>query len=219
MAVHKPPAKAAFCLTRSGPSVVPERRGERWPGTSFPAIATRSCCCREPARVAAGGSPRLVGARRRRSAGSRAVGVVAVDGTMIEANASHRAVRSYDQILAEAAETDARGTSGSVRRAATSSRSSSRRPASVAHVCSRPSGAFDQKRAAGAKPVPRDRCARLRECKRRLEEDLQVERATIVEHEAWLERGIASDGSRRMVGARARVKPHRCPRSPSARST
>jgi transposase len=151
-------------------------------------------------------------------AGLVRVGVVAVDGTKIEANASHRAVRSYTQIveeiLAEAVETDAREDElfGEARgdELPVELSTTGERRARLLEAKRR----LDQKRAAEAKPVPRDRCARLRECKRRLEEDLEVERATIVEHEAWLERGIASDGSRRMVGARARVKRYPLPEKP-----
>jgi transposase len=121
-------------------------------------------------------------------AGLVRVGVVAVDGTKIEANASHRAVRSYDQIvgeiLAEAAETDAREDElfGEARgdELPVELSTTGQRRARLLEAKRR----LDQKRAAEAEPVPRDRCVRLRECKRRLEEDLQLERATIVEHEA-----------------------------------
>ena len=39
-------------------------------------------------------------------------------------------------------------------------------------------------------------------------EDFELERRLIAEHDAWLAAGIASDGSRRMVGARHNLKPY-----------
>jgi hypothetical protein len=59
-----------------------------------------------------------------------------------------------------------------------------------------------------AKPVPRSRGERLAECKHRLEQNWQLERRVVEEHEACQARGIASDGSRRMAGARANIKPY-----------
>jgi hypothetical protein len=41
-----------------------------------------------------------------------------------------------------------------------------------------------------------------------LVEDFELERRLIAEHDAWLEAGIASDGSRRMAGARHNLKPY-----------
>ncbi|HEV2773947.1 MAG TPA: hypothetical protein VGV57_14170, partial [Thermoleophilaceae bacterium] len=61
---------------------------------------------------------------------------------------------------------------------------------------------------AQAETVPRSRPQRLAGCKRRLEEDWQLERRVVEEHAAWHARGIASDGSRRMAGARANIKPY-----------
>jgi hypothetical protein len=57
--------------------------------------------------------------------------------------------------------------------------------------------------------VARDRVQRLRECRRRLAEDFELERRLIAEHDTWLAAGIASDGSRRMTGARHNIKPYR----------
>lgn len=152
-------------------------------------------------------------------AGLVRVGIVAVDGTKIAGNASHGAVRSYErivaEILAEAAETDAqederfgaaRGDELPVELA-----SSGDRRARLLDAKRR----LDAKRAEQAKKVPRDRRGRLLECKRRLEEDLHLERAVIEEHEAWLARGIASDGSRRM-GGRSNIKAHPLPDRPQA---
>ena len=146
-------------------------------------------------------------------AGLVKVGIVAVDGTKIAAAATHHATRSYEQIAKEIVEEagridaeedelygDARGdelpaglrTSGDRRR-----------------VLREAKQALDAERAAAAKKIPRDRGERLADCKRRLEQDWALERKVITEHAAWHARGIASDGSRRMAGARANIKP--CP--------
>ena len=139
------------------------------------------------------------------------VGIVAVDGTKIAAAATHHATRSFEdiarEILEEAAELDAaedelygdaRGdelpeglrTSGDRRRRLREAKQ-----------------ALDAEREADATLIPRDRGERLRECRRRLQQDDELERRVIAEHAAWLAAGIASDGSRRMGGAR-NIKPY-----------
>ena len=154
-------------------------------------------------------------------AGLVKVGIVAVDGTKIAAAATHHATRSYDQIaeeiLAEAARTDAaedelygeaRGdelpeglrTSGDRRKWLREARQ-----------------ALEAERAAKAASVPRSRPERLTGCKRRLEEDWELERRVVREHAAWHARGIASDGSRRMAGARANIKPYPLPEQPAGK--
>jgi transposase len=145
-------------------------------------------------------------------AGLVKVGVVAVDGTKIAAAATHHATRSYEQIareiLEDAARIDAaedelygeaRGdelpeglrTSGDRRR-----------------VLREAKQALDAERAAQAKKIPRGRTERLVECRRRLRQDWELERHVVSEHAAWHTAGIASDGSRRMVGARHNIKPY-----------
>jgi transposase len=137
-------------------------------------------------------------------AGLVKVGVVAVDGTKIAAAATHHATRSYEQIAKEIVEEaaridaaedelfgDARGdelppgfqTSGDRRQRLREAKQ-----------------ALEAERAARAKPIPRDRGERLVECKRRLKEEWELERRVVAEHDAWRERGVASDGSRRMSG-------------------
>jgi transposase len=154
-------------------------------------------------------------------AGLVKVGIVAVDGTKIAAAATHHATRSYDQIakeiLGEAAAIDAaedelhgeaRGdelpeglrTSGDRRKWLREAKQ-----------------ALDAERATRAKKVPRDRGERLEECRRRLEQDWQLERRVVAEHAAWHAQGIASDGSRRMVGARANIKPYPLPDRPAGK--
>src|SRR5215211_1340678 len=140
------------------------------------------------------------------------VGVVAVDGTKIAAAATHHATRSYEQIAREILEEaaridaaedelfgDARGdelpeglrTSGDRRK-----------------VLREAKQALEAERAAQAKKVPRGRAERLVECRRRLRQDWELERHVVSEHAAWHAAGIASDGSRRMVGARQNIKPY-----------
>src|SRR5215204_2556448 len=149
------------------------------------------------------------------------VGVVAVDGTKIAAAATHHATRSYEQIareiLEEAARVDAaedelfgeaRGdelpeglrTSGDRRK-----------------VLREAKQALDAERAAQAKKVPRGRGERLAECRRRLRQDWELERHVVSEHAAWHAAGIASDGSRRMVGARHNIKPYPLSREPAGK--
>jgi len=149
------------------------------------------------------------------------VGVVAVDGTKIAAAATHHATRSYEQIAREivdeaaridAAEDellgDARGdelpeglrTSGDRRK-----------------VLREAKQALDAERAARAQKVPRDRLERLVECRRRLRQDWELERHVVSEHAAWHEAGIASDGSRRMTGARHNIKPYPLTQMPAGK--
>ena len=154
-------------------------------------------------------------------AGLVKVGIVAVDGTKIAAAATHHATRSYEQIAAEileeAARTDAaedelfgeaRGdelpeglrTSGDRRKWLREAKQS-----------------LEAERAAKAEPVPRGRPERLAGCKRRLEEDWRLERRVVEEHAAWHACGIASDGSRRMAGGRANIKPYPLPERPAGK--
>src|SRR5215213_2979607 len=149
------------------------------------------------------------------------VGVVAVDGTKIAAAATHHATRSYEQIareiLEDAARIDAaedelfgeaRGdglpeglrTSGDRRK-----------------VLREAKQALEAERAAQAKRVPRDRGERLLECRRRLHQDWELERHVVAEHAAWHAAGIASDGSRRTVGARHNIKPYPLPPEPAGK--
>jgi transposase len=145
-------------------------------------------------------------------AGLVGLGVVAVDGTKIAAAATHHATRSYEQIareiLEQAAELDAaedelhgdaRGDELPIELRVAGDRRKRLREAKQA---------LDAEREADAAPVPRDRDERLRECRRRLEQDHQLERRLVAEHDAWLEAGIASDGSRRMTAARHNIKPY-----------
>jgi transposase len=145
-------------------------------------------------------------------AGLVRVGLVAVDGTKIAANATHHATRSYEQIareiLEEAAELDAaedavhgdaRGDELPVEFRVEGDRRKRLREAKQA---------LDAEREADAAPVPRGRGQRLRECRHRLQQDYELERRLIADHDVWLAAGVASDGSRRMTGARHNIKPY-----------
>jgi hypothetical protein len=77
--------------------------------------------------------------------------------------------------------------------------------------------ALEAERAARAKKIPRARSERLIECRRRLRQEWELERHVVIEHAAWHAAGIASDGSRRMVGARHNIKPYPLPPQPAGK--
>jgi hypothetical protein len=54
---------------------------------------------------------------------------------------------------------------------------------------------LEQRRALEPKPVPRSRPERLREGKRRLEDELAVERAANAQYEAYRARGVMKAGA------------------------
>src|SRR3954470_18537336 len=66
---------------------------------------------------------------------------------------------------------------------------------------------------ARGRPVPRDRAKRLFEACRRLEQELDADRAANAAYEHWRAHGIAADGSRRM--APGTVKPFDLPAVPT----
>jgi transposase len=107
-------------------------------------------------------------------AGLVRVGVIAVDGTKVHANASERATRSDEEILDDAAAVDAeederfgdaRGDELPSELAAGQGRQRWLRDAKRR---------LDERRAAEAKSIPRSRPDRLKEAKRRLGEEHQV---------------------------------------------
>jgi transposase len=137
-------------------------------------------------------------------AGMVKVGVVAIDGTKIKANASQHSNRDYEQIareiLAEAGAIDA----------AEDERYGERRGDELPPELATSQGRrgwlrdarqrLDAKREQEAAPIARDRPPRLREAKRRLEEELSFECAANTAYEAYRARGVMSDGRR--FGAR-----------------
>ena len=145
-------------------------------------------------------------------AGLVEIGVVVVDGTRIAASAADRQTRGYEriakEILGEAAAIDAAEDElyGDARgdELPPGFRNQDDRRTRLREA----KQALDAERAARAKKIPRDRRERLHECRRRLYEDWAPERRVVADHAAWLAAGIASDGSRRMTGARHNIKPY-----------
>ena len=133
-------------------------------------------------------------------AGLVRVGVIAIDGTKVHANASQHATRDYEQIareiLAEAAEVDEledeqfgekRGDELPDELATAQGRRGWLREAKRR---------LDDKRAEEARPIPRSRSQRLKESRRRLEEELDVECRANAAYEAYRARGVMKDGRR-----------------------
>jgi transposase len=145
-------------------------------------------------------------------AGLIELGVVVVDGTRIAASAADRQTRSYEQIakeiLGEAAALDAAEDAlyGNARgdELPPGFRNQGDRRTRLREA----KRALDAQRAGQAKKIPRDRPERLHECRRRLYEEWALERRVVADHATWLAAGIASDGSRRMTGARHNIKPY-----------
>jgi hypothetical protein len=133
-------------------------------------------------------------------AGLVRVGVVAVDGTKVQANASERATRDYEQIareiLEQAAEIDA------LEDEQFGERRGDELPPAVATREGRQRWLRDaqrrleQRRAEQGRPIPRSRAKRLLEARRRLEEELEVERRANAEYEAYRARGVMKNGRR-----------------------
>jgi transposase len=133
-------------------------------------------------------------------AGLVKVGVIAIDGTKVHANASQHANRDYEQlareILAEAAEVDrledeqfgeARGDELPPELSTAQGRRGWLREAKRR---------LDDQRAEEARPIPASRPARLKEAKRRLDEELDVECRANAAYEAYRARGVMKDGRR-----------------------
>ena len=133
-------------------------------------------------------------------AGLVSVGVVAVDGTKLHANAAQQVNRDYEQIAEEIlAEADA------VDRAEDGRYGDARGDELPPELSTHHGGApgsreakrrLDQKRAEEARAIPRSRRERLAESKRRLEEDHRVECEANAACEAYRARGVMKDGRR-----------------------
>jgi AraC-like DNA-binding protein len=150
-------------------------------------------------------------------AGLAEVAVLAVDGTRVHANASERATRDYQQLaeeaLKEAAEVDA----------AEDEQFGDRRgdelPAELATAQGRKKWLeaarrrLDAQREQEARPIPQPRPARVREAKRRLEEELATEVRANVAYEAYRATGRMKNGRR--FGSPP--KPYTPPQQPAGR--
>jgi len=148
-------------------------------------------------------------------AGLVSVGVIALDGTKLHANASDRANRDYqriaEEILAEADQVDAEED------ALFGERRGDELPAELSNSTDRRQRlrdarhALEAERAARQRPVPGDRQGRLLLARDRLAEDHALESRVIEEHNAYRARGVARDGSRRMSRAPAQLEPPPAP--------
>jgi transposase len=133
-------------------------------------------------------------------AGLMHVEVIAVDGTKVHANASQHANRDYEQIareiLEEAAETDR------VEDEQFGDRRGDELPPELSSAQGRrgwlrdAKRRLDERRAEQARPIPASRPARLKEAKRRLEEELWTECEANAAYEAYRARGRMKDGRR-----------------------
>src|SRR5947209_1456805 len=133
-------------------------------------------------------------------AGLASVDVLAVDGTKVHANASERATRDYGQlaeeILREADEVDA------AEDAQFGDRRGDELPPELASAQGRKKWLeaakrrLDTERAQEARPIPADRPARVKEAKRRLEQELLVEQNANAAYEAYRARGVMRNGRR-----------------------
>jgi transposase len=147
------------------------------------------------------------------------VGVIAIDGTKVAANASRNENLDYEQIARELVERaiatdqaedelygEARGDELPPEFSTTAGRRGWLREAKKR---------LEAERSANPQPVPRDRPKRLKRAQRRLDEELWTEVRANAAYEAWRARGIAADGSRRMAPGTA--KPYTPPPMPEGR--
>src|ERR687887_2417639 len=152
-------------------------------------------------------------------AGLVRVGVIAVDGTKVHANASERATRSYEQIAREILEDaaavdaeederfgDARGDELRGELATGQGRQKWLRDAKRR---------LDERRAQQAKPIPRSRPERLKEAKRRLEEERRVEHDANAAYEDYRRHGRMRNGRR--LGSHSPPKPYQPPERPEGK--
>jgi Transposase DDE domain len=147
------------------------------------------------------------------------VGVIAVDGTKVHANASERATRSYEEIareiLQDAAAVDAEEDErlGEAR--------GDELPSELATGQGRQRWLRDAKRrleerrAHEAKPIPRSRPDRLNEARRRLEEEHRVECRANEAYEDYRRHGRMRNGRR--LGAHSPPKPYQPPPAPDGK--
>src|ERR687894_637085 len=131
-------------------------------------------------------------------AGLVQVGVIAIDGTKVHANASERATCDYEQIAREIlAEADAVDREEDER---FGDRRGDELPEPLGTREGRAAWLADarrrleQRRAQQARPIAASRPARLRDAKRRLEEEHRVEARANAEYEAYRARGVDKRG-------------------------
>jgi transposase len=133
-------------------------------------------------------------------AGLVRVGVVAIDGTKVHANASQHATRDYEQIAREILEEAGRVDAEEDEQFG--ERRGDELPPELATAQGRrgwlreAKRRLDAQRAEQARPIPAARPARLKEAKRRLDEELDMECRANAAYEAYRARGVMKDGRR-----------------------
>ena len=149
-------------------------------------------------------------------AGLVEVGVIAIDGTKVHANASERATCDYEriarEILAEADAVDREEDERFGERRGDELPEHLATGAGRAKWLAEAKRRLEQRRAEEARPIPASRPQRLREAKRRLEEDLQTECRANEAYEAYRARGVMRNGRR--LGAHSPPKPYAPPATP-----
>ena len=152
-------------------------------------------------------------------AGLVRVGVIAVDGTKVHANASERATRGYEaiarEILQDAAAVDAEEDErfGDAR--------GDELPGELATGQGRQrwlrdaKRRLDERRAREGKPIPKSRPDRLKEARRRLEEEHRVECRANEAYEDYRRHGRMKNGRR--LGAHSPPKPYQPPPAPQGK--
>jgi hypothetical protein len=149
-------------------------------------------------------------------AGLARVGVIALDGTKVQASASRFANLDYEQIarqlLREAEEVDRQEDEREAEDHDDDPPIEVTRHNGRREWLREAKRRLEHKREAYPQPVPRSRKARLRESKQRLEEELRVEQHANAAYEAWRARGgqrrrCAADGTRNDEAIRAAGHP------------
>jgi transposase len=150
-------------------------------------------------------------------AGLAKVGIVAIDGTKVQANASRDATRDYEQIAREILE-EAKAVDAAEDELYGEARGDEL-PPELASAQGRKKWLrawqrqLDDQRAEQARSVPRSRPERLKEAKRRLEEELWTECQANAAYEAYRARGVMKNGRR--FGAPP--KPYQPPAAPQGK--
>jgi transposase len=145
------------------------------------------------------------------------VGVIAVDGTKVHANASRNENLDYEQLAREILE-EAKAVDAAEDELYGEARGDELPPELATEQGRRgwlreAKQRLEGERASNPQPVPRSRPKRLREAKRRLEEELWTEVRANEAYEAYRARGRMKDG-RRFGGP---PKPHTPPATPEGR--
>src|SRR3954468_1472230 len=154
-------------------------------------------------------------------AGLAKVGVVAIDGTKVQANASRDATRDYEQIAREMLE-EAKAVDAAEDELYGEARGDEL-PPELATAQGRKKWLrawqrrLDDQRAEHARPIPQSRPERPKEAKRRLEEELRTEQRANDAYEAYRARGVMKDGRR--CGRPSPMSRRRCRRARSTSPT